>query len=336
MTRAIRVHTPGGPEALRWEEVTLAPPGPGEALVRHSAVGLNYIDVYFREGQYAPGSLPFTPGMEGVGVVEEIVPPDHGLKPGDRVGYPLALGAYSERRIVASSSLLLLPPGVEDVTAAALLPKGLTARYLLKKTHEVRAGEVVLVHAAAGGVGQILSGWARALGATVIGTVGSDAKTEAAAAAGCEHPINYSTDDFVGRVMKLTEGRGVDVIYDGVGRATFARSLACLKERGLMVSFGAASGAVPPIDVRVLMEKALYLARPSLATFVKRRDELEDGAADLFDAISRGFVKPAPPCTLPLHDAASAHRMLEARETIGATVLVPDGDGGGARPHPSR
>jgi NADPH2:quinone reductase len=307
----------------RWEEVILPRLEPGHALLSQTAIGLNYIDVYFREGLYPPESLPFVPGLEGTGIIEEIREPANGLTVGHRVAYAHAAGAYAERRVVPTAALVALPDDIDDVSAAALMLKGLTAQYLLKEVHRVRRGDVVLVHAAAGGVGSILCPWAKWLGATVIGTAGTDAKVTRAAELGCDFPINYAREDFVRRVHDITAGNGVDVVYDGVGKSTFDRSLQCLKERGLMVSFGNASGAVPPVELFKLVDRTLYLTRPSLRTFLKRPGFLEAASRDLFEAVRSGAVKPPAIRQRPLREAAQAHRDLESRSTIGSTVLLP-------------
>lgn len=327
-TSAIRIHEHGGPGVLRWEEVTLPRLGPGEALLGQTAIGVNYIDVYFREGLYKPECLPFVPGMEGAGTIEEIREPANGFTVGDRVAYARPVGAYAERRVVPTADLVALPDDIDDVAAAAVMLKGLTAHSLLKEVYRVRRGDVILIHAVAGGVGSILCPWAKRLGATIIGTAGSDDKAVLAADFGCDFPINYAREDFVDRVREITTGRGVDVVYDGVGKSTFDRSLQCLKEQGLMVSFGNASGAVPPVDVFKLVERTLYLTRPSLMTFLRRPGFLAAASRDLFEAIRSGGVKPPTIRQRPLRKAAQAHRELEGRATVGSTVLIPREDAG--------
>ena len=321
--RAIRVHETGGPEVLRWEEVETPSPGPGEALVRHTAVGLNFIDVYFRTGLYkAP--LPFTPGQEGAGVVEAVGAGVTTVKPGDRVAYTGALGSYAERRTVAADRLVRPPDGVSDREAAAVMLKGLTAWYLLRRTRPVGAGDVILFHAAAGGVGSLACQWAKALGATVIGTVGSAAKVEAARANGCEHVVDTSAEDFALRVREITGGRGCDVVYDSVGRDAFPASLDCLRPRGLWVTFGQSSGPLPLIDTQLLSQKgSLFMTRPTLGNYIATRGELETAADELFAVVGSGRVKAAVNQTFALRDAAEAHRALEGRRTTGATVLLP-------------
>jgi NADPH2:quinone reductase len=322
-TNTIRIHEHGGPDVLRWEKVTLPPLEPGDALLRQTAIGLNYIDVYFREGLYSPESLPFVPGMEGTGIIEDIRKPTTGFTVGDRVAYAHAAGAYAERRVIPTAALVGLPDDIDDVSAAALMLKGLTAHYLLKEVHRVRRGDVILVHAVAGGVGSILCPWAKRLGATVIGTAGTDEKVTRAGELGCDFPMNYAREDFVERVREITAGNGVDVVYDGVGKSTFDRSLQCLKEQGLMVSFGNASGAVPPVDLFKLVDRTLYVTRPSLRTFLKRPGFLKAASRDLFEAVHSGAVKPLAIRQQPLREAAQAHRDLESRSTIGSTVLIP-------------
>src|SRR4051812_36419336 len=275
MPKAIRVHAHGGPEVLKWEEVTIAEPGPGEARLRHTFVGLNYVDTYHRTGLYKL-PLPFTPGQEGAGVVEAVGPGVEGIRLGDRVAYGTGpVGAYAETRVVSADRLVVLPPEIPDRTAAAMMLKGLTAQYLLRQTIEVRAGDTVLFHAAAGGVGLIACQWAKKLGATVIGTAGDEDKAALARAHGCDHVILYRKEDFVTRVRELTGGHGVRVVYDGVGKDTFVGSLDCLQPRGLLVSFGQASGPIPPFDLITLSTKgSLYITRPILATYAGTKDSL--------------------------------------------------------------
>lgn len=324
MTHAIIVEQTGGPEVLRWQKVDLPQPGPGQALIRHTAIGLNFIDVYFRTGLY-PAPLPFTPGMEGAGIVEAVGEGVTDVRPGDRVGYGQSpLGAYAERRLIPADKLIRLPEWIGDEVAAAMLLQGLTAQYLLRQTFPVKPGDMVLIHAAAGGVGLLASQWARALGATVIGTVGSAEKAALAAAHGCHHVILYGQEDLVARVREITGGQGVDVVYDGVGKDTFDRSLDCLRRRGLMVSYGNASGAVPPFDVGLLNKKGgLFLTRPSVGHYAGTRAELLAMADDLFAVVRTGQVKVNIHQRFALRDAADAHRALEARATTGATVLLP-------------
>ncbi|WP_425104059.1 quinone oxidoreductase family protein [Ancylobacter sp.] len=325
MVVAIRIHETGGPEVLRLEEVTLGTPGPGEVRLRHTAIGLNFIDTYFRSGLYpAPGGLPFTPGNEAAGIVLQVGEGVSGLKPGDRVAYGSSLGAYCSERIISAAPLVKLPDSIADETAAAMMLKGMTARYLLRQTHKVKAGDTLLVHAAAGGVGQILCQWATHLGATVIATVGSAAKAEIARDCGAAYVINYSEEDFVARVKDITEGALCDVVYDGVGQATYPASLDCIKPRGLFASFGNASGAISNFSLLALSQKgSLYATRPTLATHVATREDLLANVADLFEVVSSGAVKIPVNQRYPLADAADAHRDLEARRTTGSTVLLP-------------
>ena len=324
-TYAVRMHETGGPEVLRWEQVELPDPGPGEALVRQTAAGLNYIDVYHRTGSYPVPALPAVIGSEAAGVVEAVGPEVTEAAPGDRVAYCMSLGGYARRRLIASRLLVKIPDGVTDAQAAGALLKGCTVQYLVRRTHRVRPGETVLLHAAAGGCGLIACQWLKHLGATVIGVVGSPEKAELARAHGCDHPIVRTRERFVDRVRELTGGRGVPVVYDSVGRETFEGSLDCLAPRGLMVSFGNASGAIEPFAPAALATKgSLYLTRPTLATHVATRADLEAATAELFDVIARGAVKIAVNQTYALEDAAQAHRDLEARATTGSTVLTTD------------
>jgi NADPH2:quinone reductase len=323
MPYAIRIHETGGPEALRWEEVEPGKPGPGEVLVRNTAVGLNYIDTYHRSGLY-PVPLPATLGMEGAGVVEAVGPRVKEFKPGDRVAYAQPVGAYAESCLRPSDRLVKIPSGVSDRVAAAMMLKGLTAQYLLRRTYRVKKGETILVHAAAGGVGQILCQWAKHLGVSVIGTVGSEEKAALAKKAGCKHVIVLSRENFSERVRALTKGKGVPVVYDGVGKDTFEGSLDSLQPLGLMVSYGNASGAVPPFNIGTLSQKgSLFLTRPTLMTYVANRDDLVKAARELFAVVKSGAVKVSVNQTYPLREAAQAHRDLEARRTTGSTVLLP-------------
>jgi NADPH2:quinone reductase len=325
MTKAIRVHELGGPEVLRYEDVGVGKPGAGEALVRHTAIGVNFIDCYYRTGLYpAAGGLPFIPGGEGAGVVEAVGEGVDWLKPGDRVAYSTGLGAYADARLIPADRLVKLTEAIADDQAAGMMLKGMTAEYLLRRTYKVKAGDTILIHAAAGGVGLIAGQWARHLGATVIGTAGSPEKAELARAHGYHHVINYRTEDFVARVKEITGGKKCDVVYDSVGKDTFAGSLDCLRPLGMMVSFGQSSGAVPPFSVNILSQKgSLFLTRPTLFTYTATRAGLEECAASLFDAVSRGIVKIEVNQRYPLKDAAQAHRDLEGRRTTGATVLLP-------------
>jgi NADPH2:quinone reductase len=323
MTHAIRIHQTGGPEVLRWEEVDVASPGPGEVRLRHTAIGLNFIDTYHRSGLY-PLPLPAIPGSEGAGIVEEIGPGVWEVKPGDRVAYAGPVGAYAEERLVAAHRLVPLPEDVDDRVAAAAMLKGMTAQYLLRRTHRVEAGETILLHSAAGGVGLIAAQWAKSLGASVIGTVSTDAKAALAREAGCDHVVVTSRESFAARVKEITGGAGVRVVYDAVGKETFDGSLDCLAPLGLMVSYGNASGPVPPVSPLVLAQKgSLFLTRPTLMTYTARREDLLATAADLFAVLRSGAVKVRIDATFPLREAAAAHAALEGRRTTGSTVLLP-------------
>lgn len=323
-THAVRFHVAGAPDVLRWEEVELSPPGPGEAQIRHTAIGLNYLDVYQRNGLY-PLPMPACPGSEGVGVVEAVGPGVTEVVPGDRVAYGNAPpGAYAEQRNLPAHRLVMLPEDVPDETAAAMMLKGLTVQYLVRRTHRVQPGETILVHAAAGGVGLILCQWANALGATVIGTVGSPEKAAVAREHGCHHVLDYREGVFAAEVRKLTGGRGVRVVYDGVGKATFMESLDCLEPLGLMVSFGNASGAVPPFNPLLLSQKgSLFFTRPTLFTYVEKRSDLLAAADELFEVVRSGRVKVAVSHRFPLREAARAHEALESRTTTGSSILLP-------------
>ncbi|CAN1722279.1 putative quinone oxidoreductase 1 [Hyphomicrobium sp. 1Nfss2.1] len=324
MTHAIRIHGTGGPEVLTWEAVEVGEPGPGEVRIRQTAIGLNYIDTYHRSGLYKLAALPAVIGMEGAGRVEALGPGVSDFKVGDRVAYGTALGAYAEERLIAADRLVKLPDSISDATAASIMLQGMTVRYLLRETYPCTPETVVLFHAAAGGVGLIACQWAKAIGATMIGTVGSDEKAALAKAAGCTHVINYRTEDFVARVREITGGAMCDVVYDGVGKDTFPSSLDCLKPKGLWVSFGNASGPVPPFDMALLSAKgSLFATRPTLMTYTARREDLAANAADLFSMIEKGAVKVEPSRTYSLSDAAQAHRDLEARLTTGSIVLIP-------------
>jgi NADPH:quinone reductase len=323
MTKAIQIHRTGGTEVMQWEDVDVLPPDPDEVLIRHTAIGVNFIDVYFRTGLY-PVQMPCVLGMEAAGVVEEIGAEVKDLNVGDRVAYTGLLGAYAERRTVPADRLVKLPKDVRDETAAGMMLKRLTAHYLLHRTYRVGPGDTILVHAAAGGVGLIACQWAKFLGATVIGTVGSDEKAALAKAHGCDHPIVYTREDFVKRVKEITGGNGVPVVYDSVGKDTFDKSLDCLRPLGLMVSFGQSSGAVPPLNVSTLTQKgSLFLTRPTLATYVARREDLVEAAGELLKAVRTGVVKIEIGHGYKLRDAAKAHADLEGRKTTGSTILMP-------------
>lgn len=322
MPHAIRVHETGGPEVLKWEEVEVGDPGPGQVKLRQEAAGLNFIDVYHRTGLYKQ-ELPFTPGTEGAGVVEAIGGGVTNIQVGDRVAYAGPIGGYAEERLIAADRLVKLPDGISTEQAAAAMLQGMTVHMLLRSVHRVQPGETILIHAAAGGVGLIVCQWAKALGATVIGTVSTDEKAELARAHGCDHPIVYTREDFVAEVDRITGGRKLPVVYDSVGRDTFMKSLDCLAPRGLMVSFGNSSGAVEPLSPLVLSQKgSLFLTRPTLFNYIAARDELEQAAAELFDMIASGKVRIEVTQRFPLKHAAEAHRALEARKTSGSTVLT--------------
>ena len=325
MAKAIRVHRTGGPETLTYEEVDVASPGPGQVRLRQTAVGLNYIDVYFRTGVYPPPALPFIPGLEAAGVIEEVGPGVADLAVGQRVAYAAPpIGAYAQIRLMPADRLVVIPDALSDEQAAAMMLKGMTAWYLLRRTFPVQPGQTILFHAAAGGVGLIACQWAKHLGATVIGTVGSDDKAELARAHGCDHPVRYDREDVVARVREITEGAGVPVVYDSVGQATFERSLDCLAPLGMLVSFGQSSGKIPPLDLGVLSAKgSLFLTRPTLMTYTAARDDLVRAASDLFDVVRSGAVTIEVRQRFPLKDAAAAHRALEARHTTGSTILFP-------------
>ena len=322
MPHAVRIHEAGGPEVLKWEEVEVGDPGQGEVKIRQRAAGLNFIDVYHRTGLY-PQQLPFTPGVEGAGIVEGVGSGVTNVQAGDRVAYAGPIGGYAEERLIAADRVVKLPDAISTEQAAAMMLQGLTARMLLRAVHRVEPGETILIHAAAGGVGLIVCQWARALGATVIGTVGSEEKAELARAHGCDHPIVYTRQDFAAEVDRITRGEKLPVVYDSVGRDTFMKSLDCLRPRGMMVSFGNASGPPDPIAPGLLAQKgSLFLTRPTLFTYIASRDELVESASDLFEMVSSGKVRVEVKQRFPLRDAAEAHRQLEARKTSGSTILT--------------
>ena len=324
MVKAVRIHAPGGPEALILDEVEVAAPGPGEALVRHTAIGLNFIDTYHRSGLYRLADLPRALGVEGAGTVEAVGAGVTAVAPGDRVAYGGVLGSYCEARVMPAERLLKLPDAIPDEQAAGMMLQGMTARYLLRATYRVKKGDTILIHAAAGGVGLIACQWARHLGATVIGTVSTQEKAALARAHGCDHPILYTKENFVARVREITGGKGLPVVYDSVGKDTWEGSLDCLAPRGLMVTFGNASGPVPPFSVLTLSQKgSLFLTRPTLADYVASRAELEETAGELFDVVMKGAVKIEVRQRYPLAEAARAHADLEARRTAGSTILIP-------------
>ena len=324
MTHAIRLHQAGAPELMQWESIALPPPAAGEVRLRHHAIGLNYIDTYHRSGLY-PLPLPSGLGQEGAGVVEAVGEGVSEVAVGDRVAYATApLGAYAEARNVPADVLVPWPDALSFEQGAAMLMQGLTAQYLLRRTYRVQAGDTILVHAAAGGVGTIMCQWAKALGATVIGTVGSEHKAELARANGCDHPIVYTRENFARRVRELTDGEGVPVVFDSIGKDTFMDSLACLRPLGLMVSFGNASGAVPPVDIGVLARMgSLFLTRPTLFTYAARRSDLLAMASELFDLVVAGTLRVEINQRYALKDVAQAHRDLEGRRTSASSILLP-------------
>ena len=325
MTHAIRFHKTGGPEVLQWEEVNVPQPGPGETLVRHKAVGLNYIDTYHRTGLY-PMPLPSGIGLEAAGVIEAVGPDVTEFKPGDRVAYANGpIGAYSELKVHPAERLVKLPDGITFEQGASMMLQGLTVQYLLRRLHVVpKAGDTVLFHAAAGGIGLIACQWAKALGINLIGTVSSEEKAKLARDNGAAHTIIYTKEDFQARVMEITGGEKVPIVYDSVGKDTFMKSLDCLQARGLMVSFGNSSGAVGPTDLGILSAKgSLYVTRPTLMSYTGKRDELVAASKELFDMVLAGKVKVGPRQSYALKDAQQAHRDLEGRKTTGSTVLVP-------------
>ncbi|MCZ6610782.1 MAG: quinone oxidoreductase [Alphaproteobacteria bacterium] len=324
MVKAVRVHSYGGPEALSVDEIEVGAPGPGEVLVRHTAVGLNFIDTYHRSGLYKLERLPHTLGVEGAGIIEAAGAEVTDLAPGDRVAYAGSIGSYCEMRVMDAGRLVKLPDGIGDQQAAAMMLQGMTVRYLIRRVHEIAPGETVLIHAAAGGIGLIFCQWAKHLGATVIGTVSSDQKAALAEAHGCDHPIVYTREDFVARVRQLTDGAGVPVVYDSVGKETWQGSLDCLAPKGLMVSFGNASGPAPAFTVLDLMRRgSLFVTRPVLAHYTASRENLLESANDLFDVVTSGAVKIEINQRYALGEAEDAHRDLEGRRTTGSSILIP-------------
>ncbi|MEM6615477.1 MAG: quinone oxidoreductase [Pseudomonadota bacterium] len=323
MPHAIRVHETGGPDVLTWEEVETPTPGEGEILIRHTAIGLNFIDTYFRSGLYPAPSSPFSPGNEGAGVVEAVGTGVTEFSVGDRVAYVGPIGSYAELRTLPAASAVPIPDDIDDQTAAAIMLKGLTAQYLLRQTYKVQAGDTILFHAASGGVGLIACQWAKSLGARVIGTVGSAEKAELAKAHGCDETILYREEDFVERVKELTDGKGANVAYDAVGKDTFPGSLHCLKPLGMWVSFGQSSGPLPDFNLGLLAQNgSLFATRPSLFNYIAERDRLLEMAKELFDVVVSGTVKIRVDQTYPLRDAAQAHADLEGRKTTGSTVFT--------------
>lgn len=329
MTKAFRIYQTGGPEVMRWENVEVGAPGPGQVRLRHTAVGLNFRDILIRNGGHALKSLPSGIGLESAGVIDALGPGVSAQMPDLKIGQRVACvagpdGAYAEARLVPAARVVPLPDAIDERTAASMMIRGMTARYLLRETYPVKRGDVILIHAAAGGVGLIVCQWAKQLGATVIGTVGNQAKAEIARAHGCDHPIVYTAESFAERVREITVGTGVAVVYDSVGKATFGHSLACLRPRGLMVSFGEASGEPDPVAPRRLGELgSIYLTHPSLPDYTATRETLLATANELFAMVSSGKIKIAINQTYPLQDAPRAHRDIESRQTTGSTVLIP-------------
>jgi NADPH:quinone reductase len=323
MTKAIRIHANGGPEVMVWEDVPTPEPGPGEALIKHEAIGLNFIDVYFRTGLYKAPNLPLIIGQEGAGTVVAVGSAVTNVVPGDRIAYAGPLGGYATERVIAADRLVKLPDNISFETGAAMMLQGMTAQYLIRRTYTVKPGDTIVVHAAAGGVGLILCQWAKHLGATVIGVVSSEEKAELARAHGAEHTV-IGHAKLVAEVKRITGGAMVPVVYDSVGKDTFAASIDCLAPLGLMTSYGSASGSVPPVDVSMLAAKgSLFLTRPTLATYTTKRSDLERVAADLFEVVSSGVVKIQVNQTFSLKNAGLAHAALESRKTTGSTVLLP-------------
>ncbi|GAB2265424.1 hypothetical protein Dimus_000481 [Dionaea muscipula] len=327
MVKAFRVYELGGPEVLKWEDVEIGEPKEGEIRVKYKAVGLNFIDVYFRSGAYPVPSLPYTPGVEAVGEVIAVGGGLTGRKVGDLVAYcMIPMGSYAEEQILPASAVVPVPDSIDPIIAASVLLKGLTAHYLLRRTFKVEPGHTVLVHAAAGGTGSLLCQWANALGATVIGTVSTKEKAVQAKEDGCHHVIIYKEEDFVSRVNEITSGQGVEVVYDSVGKDTFQGSLSCLKVRGYLVNFGQSSGSVDTVRLSALAVKSLFLTRPSLRHYTETRDELLEAAGELFANVVSGVLKVRVNHKYPLSQAAKAHEDLENRRTSGSIVLIPDGE----------
>jgi len=324
MSKAIRIHQHGGADALKWEDVNIGDPAAGEVKIRHAAIGLNFIDVYMRSGLYPLAEFPFTLGMEGSGIIEAVGEGVSTFSVGERVAYPMNPGAYSESRLIPAARVVKIPDGISDVEAAAMMLKGMTAQYLIRRTYAVQPGDNILVYAAAGGVGLILSQWAKHLGATVIGCVGSEEKATLAKANGCDHTILYRDENVPDRVKDITDGEGVAVSYDSIGQATLESSLDSLKPFGVLACFGNASGPITDFNPGVLAAKgSLYMTRPTLATHTATRELLENGANELFDVVTKGHVKINIGQTYGLSDAAQAHQDLENRKTTGSTILMP-------------
>ncbi len=323
MSKAIRIHQTGGPEVLKLEDVEVGAPGPGQVRLRHRAIGLNFVEVYFRKGMY-PAPLPFTPGNEGAGDIVAVGKGVKGWKVGDRVGYASAPGSYCQERLITPDVLVKLPKAISYEMGAAMMLKGLTAQYLLRQVYKVKKGDTILVHAAAGGVGLLLCQWGKALGATVIGTVGSEEKGKIAKKAGAKHIVYYNRENFVERVNEITKGKKCDVVYDGIGKATFPASLDCIRPLGMFASYGSASGPIEAFNINLLSAKgSLFATRPTLFSYIAKREMLDAMARDLFKVVSSGAVKIPIHRRFKLADVAEAHRALEGRETTGASILIP-------------
>lgn len=323
MSKTIKVYETGGPEVLKWEDVEVGEPGPGQVKIRHTAIGLNFIDIYFRAGVYKPASYPFVPGYEGVGVVTAVGSGLTGRVIGDRVGYAKTIGSYSQERLIDADKLIPLPDNVGDELAAAMLLKGMTAQFLLRRCFKVEAGHTILVHAAAGGVGSLLCQWGKALGATVIGTVSTEEKGKQAKEDGADHVIFYKTENFVERVKEITGGEGVSVVYDSVGKDTLKGSVECLAPLGYLVNYGQSSGTADPIPLSAIGAKSLFLTRPSLMDYTAKRRDMLESAGELFAAVGAGILKIRIDQKYPLSEVAKAHADLENRKTTGSTVLIP-------------
>jgi NADPH2:quinone reductase len=323
-TKALQIHEHGGPEVLSWEEVELSNPGSGEVLIRHTAIGFNFVDTYHRTGQFGnKATFPMILGSQGVGVVELVGKGVNNLEVGERVTYSNLLGSYTEARIVPADRMVKLPEDISNELAAAAFLRGLTAHYLLKRLYPVRAGETILVHAAAGGAGLFICQWAKALGAKVIGTISTDAKAKIVQTYGCDYPIVYTRENFVDRVMEITNGKGVPVVYDSVGRDTFMKSLECLSPMGMGINFGTASGQVDPFPMQHLHKKSLIVSRPTLATYIANRKDLDAASKEVFEVLRDGTVKINITGRYDLKNAAQAHQAIESRKTTGAMILLP-------------
>ncbi|HEY5609377.1 MAG TPA: quinone oxidoreductase [Alphaproteobacteria bacterium] len=322
MPKALVIHQPGGPSCMQWEDVEVGDPGPGAARIKQTALGANFVDIYFRSGLY-PHALPFITGMEGAGVVEAVGKGVKNVKPGDRVVYGGELGAYAEARLIPAARLVKIPNGISDVQAAGMFHRGLTAQALIRQAYRAKKGDTILFHAAAGGVGLIICQWAKALGVKVIGTVGSDAKAAIAKKHGCTYPVVYTRENFVAAVHKITKGRGVPVVYDGIGKDTYPGSLECLAPRGLFLVYGNTSGPIPPVDTTLMMKRALYMTRFNVYSYAPTPQVLARMAGELFRMVKSGKIKIEVNQSYALKDAARAHEDMAARKTTGSTVLIP-------------